>query len=152
MLAAQTVASLRRYKASIIVLSKRPCLAAGWLRVQRDTSMVQMAQLLPSPFTRVQVSGRHMPAWWDLAAPQGGGALLPLPLLAALLGLDLSQPWCSCPKAVLTAAPSCFHKAPLAAAATAIWAISPVSSISKAGSSCIRATCNASPCSRSPWA
>lgn len=108
--------------------------------------MVQMAQLLPSPFTRVQVSGRHMPAWWDLAAPQGGGALLPLPLLAALLGLDLSQPWCSCPKAVLTAAPSCFHKAPLAAAATAVWAISPVSSISKAGSSCIRPTCNASSC------
>lgn len=36
--------------------------------VQRDTSVVQMAQLLLSPFPAIEVSGVCVPAWWALAA------------------------------------------------------------------------------------
>lgn len=60
--------------------------------------------------------------------------------------------WVLCSKAVtpargcVCAALSCSTERP-ATATTSILAISPVSSISKAGSSCIRLTCNASSCS-----
>ena len=191
---------------------------------ERGTNGTAAAKPLPT----YQRLWGHVPAWWDLTAPQGVGA----PLAQHPFGGGASagsepisaqgppQPWCSCPgpftpsrlgvrggiwALLLQQGWAWFKQAPLVLrhpllqlqpcaglcvqgplqrsrcshalslpprvslsrvhcspvpprSSLGSWShrrlgcLPPVNSISKAGSCCLRLTCNASPCSCPPWA